>query len=358
MSDLRAGLVADRASELEVDAVVVTDATNLRWLTGFTGSNGVAICGANTRVFVTDFRYTEQAADEVTGGFDVRIASADLFDEAVSALGPAGRLGFDPKQFTVARMDDLRAKLPAGWEAVGVADTVSPLRLVKETFELDAIAEAARIADAAFTAVVEDGLVGRTEANVAWDLQSKIRELGGEGVSFPPIVAAGAHGALPHASPRDVKIRSGTLVVIDWGAVYGGYCSDCTRTVATGAISDFEVEIHNLVLKAQIAGVAALRSGPTGNEIDSIARGIISAAGYGDAFGHGLGHGVGLDIHEGPNLGQRQSNVRLEPGMVVTVEPGIYLPGRFGVRIEDLCVIEPDGARVLTRLPLDIVEVG
>ena len=358
MTDSRALRVVDRASGLGVDAVVVADPTNLRWLTGFTGSNGVAICGSDLRVLVTDFRYTEQAAAEVKGGFDVRIASADLFDEAVEALSGSGRLGFDPKHFTVSRFEALAAKLPSGWDAVGVADPISPLRFVKEEFELAAIADAARIADQAFTDVVGAGLVGRTEADVAWALETKIRELGGEGVSFSPIVAAGAHGALPHANPRDVQIPSGCLVVIDWGAVAGGYCSDCTRTVATGPISDFEVEIHNLVLKAQIAGVAALKAGRTGREIDTIARGIISEAGYGDNFGHGLGHGVGLEIHEGPNLGQRQSDVALEPGMVVTVEPGIYMPGQFGVRIEDLCVIGPDGPRVLTGLPLDIVEVG
>lgn len=358
MSESRVDRLVARADEFGVDAVLVSDTSNLRWLTGFTGSNGVAVCGRHTRLFITDFRYTEQAADEVTGGFEVRIAAGDLFDDAAKALGAEGRLGYDPKHLTVARLADLESKLPGGWEAVGLDDAVTPLRFVKEQFELDAIAEAARLADAAFMAVVGDGIVGRTEADVAWSLEAKIRELGGDGVSFPPIVAAAAHGALPHATPRDAAIPADVLVVIDWGAVSGGYCSDCTRTVATGPIGDFEVEIHNLVLKAQIAGVAALRPGVTGREVDATARGIIAEAGYGDRFGHGLGHGVGLEIHEGPNLGQRQSDVSLEPGMVVTVEPGVYLPGRFGVRIEDLCVIEPGGARVLTGLPLDIVEVG
>jgi Xaa-Pro aminopeptidase len=180
--------------------------------------------------------------------------------------------------------------------------------------------------------------------------------MGAEDVSFPAIVAGGAHGALPHASPRDVEISGGELVVIDWGARVDGYNSDCTRTIAAGAVSEQDASIYSLVLEAQLAGVGAVRPGAAGREVDAAARAVIEAAGHGGQFGHGLGHGVGLEVHENPRLSQRSDDV-LAAGNAVTVEPGIYLPGRLGVRIEDLVIVTEDGCEILSSIGKDLIVV-
>jgi Xaa-Pro aminopeptidase len=200
------------------------------------------------------------------------------------------------------------------------------------------------------------GLAGRTERTVARALEDAMRDRDAE-PSFPSIVAAGAHGALPHAEPRDVEIPAGTLVVIDWGARYRGYCSDCTRTVATGAVDGAASEVYALVLRAQRAGVDAVRPGPTGKEVDAVAREVIDGAGHGEEFGHGLGHGVGLEVHEAPTLSKR-GDKHLAAGNVVTVEPGVYLSGRFGVRIEDLVVVTDDGPEILSSVDKDLISVA
>jgi Xaa-Pro aminopeptidase len=196
--------------------------------------------------------------------------------------------------------------------------------------------------------------VGRTEREVALDLEQEMRRAGAVGPSFPSIVAAGAHGALPHAVPRDQPIPAGTLVVIDWGAILDGYCSDCTRTVATGPIDDEAIEAYELVRRAQQTGLEAVTEGARCAAVDAAAREVIEAAGLGERFGHSLGHGVGLEVHEGPTLSKR-SESDLAVGNVVSVEPGVYLPGRFGIRIEDLVAVTADGADVFTRLPKELL---
>lgn len=356
MSDSRAGSLAGLLEPLGLDAFLLQSQPDLRWLTGFTGSNGLVVCGPQARVLVTDFRYTEQAADEVDG-FDVRVADGELAKELGGILDGGGTLGFDPSSVTVEQRSLLESELPSAWSLIPAGSPLSSLRSIKDREEIASIREATRLADEAFGRVVGAGIVGRTERDIAWALEREIRELGGQGVSFPPIVAAGARGALPHAAPTDLQIPSDALVVIDWGAVVDGYCSDCTRTVATGSVGDDERAVHGIVLEAQQAALEALRPGPTGRELDSIARGIIETAGYGEAFGHGLGHGVGLEIHEAPTLGRRRSDEPMETGMVVTVEPGIYLEGRFGVRIEELCLVGEQDAGILTTLPRDMVVV-
>jgi Xaa-Pro aminopeptidase len=201
--------------------------------------------------------------------------------------------------------------------------------------------------------VLEQGLVGRTERQIALDLEFAMRRRGASAAAFPSIVAAGAHGALPHAQPRDVPVPEGTLVTIDWGAVLDGYASDCTRTFATGELDPRDAEVYELVQVAQAAALEAVRPGPLGKEVDAVARSIIEAAGHAEHFGHGLGHGVGLEVHEGPRL-SKQGDVALAPGHVVTVEPGVYVPGGCGVRIEDLVAITEDGHDVLSSLPKDL----
>ncbi len=357
MSDRADRLVA-RLPEIGADLIVVTSLVNVRYLTGYTGSNGVALVGPSTRLFLTDFRYTEQSAAEVDRAFDRKIATLDLLDGIADAL-PAGelRLGFEDAHLTVRSHARLRELMPERVELVAAGDPVEELRAIKEPGEIKRIAAAASVADAALRQVIEQGLVGRTEVEVATALERTMRDLGAHRPSFDPIVAAGAHGALPHAQPRDAKIGAGELVVIDWGAEVDGYCSDCTRTLATGELSEEAQEVYELVRRAQLAGVEALRAGVGGREADSAARDIIAEGGHGDHFGHGLGHGVGMEIHEGPRLSQRSDAV-LEDGNVVTVEPGVYLPGEFGVRIEDLTVVADGGCDILTSLPKELITVG
>jgi len=361
MSAERAERLAAAARERELDLLIVSELVNVRWLTGFTGSNGLAILGtANTGsagVFLTDFRYVSQVAEQVSPLWDRRQATQELLGPALAEHfpdwdGPAPpRVGFDDGTVTVAGLERIRAAIGDRAELVPAGGLVEELRELKEPGEISRIREAAHLADAALTEVLGRGLAGRTETQVALDLEVAIRRHGAEAVSFQPIVASGAHGALPHAEPQATVIEPGTLVTIDWGARLEGYCSDCTRTFAAGAEPGAEERaIYDLVLEAQETSLAAVRPGPTGREIDAVAREIIDAAGHAEHFGHGLGHGVGLEIHEGPRLSRLGERV-LEPGMVVTVEPGVYVPGLGGVRIEDLLAVTADGSDVLNTLP-------
>jgi Xaa-Pro aminopeptidase len=355
----RADRVADALPERDADMLLVTDVHNVRWLTGFTGSSGAAVVGREgERRFVTDFRYLTQSAEELDPAWEREIA-VDLLAGLVKRLPGAGdlRLAFDDAHLSVKDHGKLAGMLREGIELVPASGVVEALRAVKDDSELDAIRAAARLADDALTEVLGRGLVGRTEREVALDLEFTMRRMGAEAASFPPIVAAADHGALPHATPREVAIPSGTLCVVDWGAQLDGYASDCTRTYATGEVDPRDAEVYALVLRAQEAGLAAVRRGPTGREVDAVARAIIDSAGHAEHFGHGLGHGVGLDVHEGPRL-SKQGDTALEAGMVVTIEPGVYVPGAIGVRIEDLVIVTDDGAEVVSSLPKDLQVVA
>ena len=347
---------ADRVAEaLEVDALLITDLVNLRYVTGFTGSSGMAVVGRDLRRFITDFRYVEQAAGEVEG-FD-REQAPQVFDGALAEGWPDGslRLGFDDQDVSVRRHARLRELLPERVELVPAGGVVEALRAVKDAEEISRIAAAAQLADDVYGMLREQGLVGRTERDVAFALETEMRRRGAE-PSFESIVASAERGALPHAVPADVPIPRGTLVTLDIGARLGGYCSDCTRTWATGELPDDLAEAYELVQRAQAEALAAVRPGPEGREVDAVARDIIEAAGHGEHFGHGLGHGVGLEVHEGPRL-SRTGEAPLVAGNVVTVEPGVYLPGRGGVRIEDLVVVTEDGHTVLSLTTKDLITV-
>jgi Xaa-Pro aminopeptidase len=350
----RADRLTERLSGAGVDVVLITGLINVRYLTGYTGSNGLALIGPSTRAFVTDFRYVEQAAEQVDSSFERLPASVDLL-EAVDSAIPSGelRLGFEEAHMTVRDHGRLRELLPDRVELVGVQGLVEGLRVVKEPAEIAALQAAAALADAALEQLIAGGLTGRTERDLAVALEFDMRRRGAEGPSFEPIVAAGPHGALPHARPRAIEVRSGDLVVIDWGAQLDGYCSDCTRTVAAGAADGHATEIYELVLNAQLTGLKAVAVGASGRDVDAVARQLIDAAGHGEHFGHGLGHGVGLEVHEAPRLAQRSDAV-LEAGNVVTVEPGVYLPGDLGVRIEDLVVVTAEGPEILTGLSKEL----
>jgi Xaa-Pro aminopeptidase len=346
---------ADRLALGELDSLVVTNLVNVRYLTGYTGSNGVAVVGPDTRLFFTDFRYVTQAGQQVTG-FEVAKGERDLLGDVADAA--SGRVGFEDASLSVRRLERLRGLVGDRAELVPAGDLVEELRVVKEPAEAGAIRAAAALADEALTAVLARGLVGRTEHDVAVDLEHEIRVLGADGPSFDPIVAFGAHGALPHASPRKAAIPSDVLVTVDWGAIVDGYCSDCTRTFATGEGLDDEARAgYELVRSVQERSVGEVRAGETGKAVDAVGRATIEEAGYGDHYGHGLGHGVGLEVHEGPTLSPRSKDT-LRAGNVVTVEPGIYVPERFGVRIEDLVVVTDDGCDVLSSLPKALTVVS
>ena len=357
--------MTDHAQELTAmlpgagaDLMLVTAIVNVRYLTNFTGSNGLVVLGQDRRVFASDFRYREQSAEEVDPSFERRLAPRDLV-KAIDAILPDGgvRLGFEAGHVSVSEWKRLREQLPERVELVALDGLPERLRAVKDAEEVAAIRAAAAIADAAFERVVGAGLVGRSESEVAMALEIEMRRAGARRPSFDAIVAAGPHGALPHAQPRDVEIARGQLVVIDWGAELDGYCSDCTRTVAAGEPDDHAREIYELVLLAQETALAAVHAGAVCREVDTAARNVIGDAGHADHFGHGLGHGVGLEIHEAPTLSQNYDGT-LEDGNVVTVEPGVYLPGELGVRIEDLVVARSGGAEILTSIPKQLRVVG
>jgi Xaa-Pro aminopeptidase len=349
----RADRLVELLHERELDALLVTNLVHVRYLTGFTGTNGACICGPDIRLFLTDFRYTERAAAEVEGWEPVTVAG-DWLGAIAEKL--EGRFGFEDDHLAVRILEKLKGKLADGVEPVPAGGSVEELRRVKDEQELAAIAEASKLADEVWLWSVERGFAGRSEREVARSAEARIRELGGD-PSFPAIVAAGPNGALPHAEPGPREIGRGELLVFDMGAQLDGYCSDGTRTYATGDPGELGREVYEVTLRAQLASLEAVEAGAKGEEVDAVARGIIDAAGYGENFGHGLGHGVGLEVHEMPRLSPKADDV-LAPNEVVTVEPGIYLPGRLGVRIEDFVVVTEHGCRNLSTLPkeLQIVE--
>lgn len=355
------------------DGLLVYHPVNVRYLSGFTGSHGLVLIDVAGRLgghrFLTDFRYKTQAAEQVPAEtFALKVIDdGKLLEDVVetlAGLGGNGRLGFDDAHTTVAQHTHLRELLreaECDWALLACGGLVERLRLIKDPAEIARIRAAAQLADDALLQVLDRGLVGRTEREVALDLETTMRVLGAAGPSFPSIVAAGANGAKPHAEPGERQIAPNELVTIDWGALLDGYCSDCTRTYATGeSISALAREIYELVRSAQAAGVASIHAGPTGVALDAGVRDLIEAAGHGDHFGHGLGHGVGLEVHEGPRLSRTAPDDPIPAASVVTVEPGVYVPGECGVRIEDLLVVRDSGSghEVLTGLPTELTVIS
>jgi Xaa-Pro dipeptidase len=338
----------------ELDALLVTDLVNVRYLSGFTGSNAALLVPAagepGTRL-ATDGRYTTQAAAESP---DLeRVIDRACAAALVTAAGKdrIGALGFESGHLTVdghAALLDL-AREQGGVELRRAPGLVQRLRVIKDEVEVDALRAACAAADAALAELIEAGGLrpGRTERQVAADLERRMREHGADGPSFESIVAAGAHSAIPHHRPTDAVLAAGDLVKLDFGALCEGYHSDMTRTGVLGPPADWQRELYRLVAAAQAAGTAALGVGVELKAVDAAARDVITEGGRGEEFSHGLGHGVGLQIHEAPALSGSSAG-RLAAGMAVTVEPGVYLAGRGGVRIEDTLVVRQDGAELLT----------
>jgi Xaa-Pro aminopeptidase len=341
----------------ELDALLVIAPPNRRWLAGFTGSAGTLLISADAALLATDFRYWEQAAAQAPA-FEL-VPEGDrgsgLPIELLAGLGGSA-VGFEPRALSVAEhaeWSDAIEALPAAERPrlVAAPGLVEELRLVKEPAEVEAIARAAALTDACTAHAEALAQPGTTERELAWALQRYAMEHGAERLAFDSIVAAGPHGALPHAVPRDVALERGQPVVLDLGVVVGGYCSDLTRTVVVGGPSEADEtfrRIYDVVLSAQTMAIERIEAGMTGAQAHSIAAAVIEEAGYGDRFGHGLGHGVGLQVHEAPRLRPGADHV-LADGQVMTVEPGVYLPGWGGVRIEDMCVMEDGRLRPLSR---------
>jgi Xaa-Pro aminopeptidase len=345
-------------AERELDALLVTNLINVRYLTGYSGSNGAVIVRPGGSVFLTDFRYLERVAP-LREFIDVQQANQDLIRFIGGGFGElapgAGRIGFEATHLSVAA--HARLAEAGSVELVAVTGAVETLRQIKDVDEIELIRRAAAMLEPIYAQLAAGGLAGRSEFDVAWRVQELAREQGGDGIAFDSIVASGDAGALPHAEPRRQPIAADSLVTIDIGVLLDGYHSDCTRTLATGPVSDQLGEIYELVARAQLVGLEAVRPGVTGVEADAAVRDVIEAAGHGGHFQHGTGHGVGLEIHEDPRL-STTSSATLETGMVVTVEPGVYLPGVGGVRIEDLVVVTDDGCERLTGYPKELITAG
>jgi Xaa-Pro aminopeptidase len=341
-----------------VDALLVTHLPNVRYLTGFTGSSAMLLVTGDALVFTSDGRYRTQAGEQLAGaGVDARIEIGATVAEQraalAAALGSFARVGLEAHAVTWAQQRDLASAF-AGHDLVPTNGLVERLRRVKEAGEIARIRAACAIADDALGALLPRLADRPTERDFALDLEVEMRRRGASGNSFDPIVASGPNGAKPHARPSDRRVEAGELVVIDFGCIVDGYCSDMTRTVSVGDPGPEARHVWDVVRDSQWAGREAVRAGAECAAVDRACREVIDAAGWGESFVHGTGHGVGLEIHEEPRVAASARDT-LEPGSVVTVEPGVYLPGVGGVRLEDTVVVTPDGADPLTEFPKDLI---
>lgn len=348
--------------EAGVDALLVTGVSNVSYLTGFSGDSSALLIGPNVRVIISDSRYQTQIAEECPGlEADIRTQKTKAHDQMAANVAKArpGKLAVESHILTVHELGKIKeaiAKTDAdkAIEIKPLADTVEKLRQIKDDDEIAETRLAIRIAERAFVALKATLTDDLTERQVAHELEHTMRRLGADRSAFQPIVAVGDRSALPHYRSGERRIGESTFLLVDWGAALpSGYRSDLTRVLATDTVPDQLQELHRVVLKAQLAGIAAIHPGAKLRDVDSAARRVIEEAGYGDFFGHGLGHGIGLHIHEEPRLSSVAEG-ELQPGNIVTVEPGIYLPGVGGVRIEDDVLVTPDGHEVLSSLSKEL----
>ncbi len=347
-------------AEAGIDALLVTHLPDVRWLCGFTGSNAALAVTARKAVLFTDGRYTTQARDE-TRGARVTIAKKSALRECCALLGNSAKQAwFDPQHTTVADLDLMRSGLPGkirrGFFAALRKPVISALRMVKDGAELALMSKAAELGCSLFEGMLPRLESGATEMAVAAELEFRARGRGAEGMSFETIVASGARSALPHGRATTIKLPRKGFVTLDFGVILNGYCSDMTRTVHLGRASREERAAYDAVLEAQETAVAAVKPGATCGEVDEAARKVLRKAGWGKYFTHSTGHGVGIEIHEQPRVAAGQE-ARLEAGMVITIEPGVYLPGKFGIRIEDMVAVTTRGHRVLTPVTKGWIEL-
>jgi len=356
MHNERLSRLRSKLSSEGVDGLLVTHATNRKYMSGFTGSSGVLLITANRALLLSDFRYKTQAPAQAPA-FEFLEHGANLMEsirDAVSDLG-IRRLAYEDHEMTVATFTKYKKELQ-GIELVPSGEWIERLRMIKSAGELAIMREAMALADKTFNHIVGLLKPGMKEVEVALEMEFYMRHHGATSSSFDTIVASGERSALPHGIASERVLQSGEFVKLDFGAYYQGYCSDLTRTVMLGKPTQRHREIYDIVLDAQMDALEGIRPGMSGKEADAIARNRIASRGFGDYFGHGLGHGLGMEIHEAPRL-SINGDLALEPGMTVTVEPGIYLPGFGGVRIEDDIVITANGVEILTRAPKNFIVI-
>ncbi len=352
MSDRLNRLVA-QFPEKELDALLISAPENRRYLSGFTGSAGYLFISSERAVLVTDSRYTEQATNQAPDFQVMQVRGGwDWFLEQLKETG-VKRVGFESRDMTVATYNSLVGAVKddsalSQVSMIATAEMPEEGRVFKDQRELALLQRAIDASDAAMEVVCPNITVGMTEREVAWRMEMAMRDFGADGISFDTIVASGPNGAMAHHRPSDRAIQAGEPIVIDMGAIVEGYCSDITRTVVVGEPDETFRKIYDIVLGAQLTAINTVRPGMTGEDCDDLSRAVIGEAGYGDNFGHSLGHGVGLAVHESPRVSPRSPD-KLEPNMVFTVEPGIYLTGWGGIRIEDIVVLGDDGAKVLSK---------
>lgn len=344
--------------ELKVDAILVTDGYNLRYFSKFRGGEGTLVITRNTKTLIVDSRYTEAAKEES----DFRVVEFNRENPRLNiindiiALENIKVMGFEDRSMLVSDYSEYLENLKGLEEFVPVKDALLKERSIKTEEELSYLKKAEEIGDMAFSDILGIIKPGMTELEIACELEYSMKRHGAGGFSFDTIVASGIHSSMPHAIPSEKKIENGDFITMDFGCLYNGYCSDMTRTVVCGKASNEQKEIYNIVLKANEMAEEAIRPGMMCKEADKIARDYIESKGYGKYFGHGLGHSVGLFIHESPALNMRDETI-LKPGMIETVEPGIYLPGKCGVRIEDMGVITENGYVRYSNSPKELIEL-
>ena len=350
--------IRERLEARELDAMLLTHQANRFYAAGFlsSGTDGAALVTRKNAYYFTDRRYTEAAEKRLSGAFQMGTVTAKRGYEAlindVIAAENLRRVGFEDSYMTVAGYNKYKEKLNC--ELVAAADLLKELRETKDADELQALSDAQHIAEKALREILNDVRPGVAEREIAAKLQYLMLHFGAEDKSFDPIVVSGANGSLPHGVPSGKPVQAGEFVTMDFGCVCRGYCSDMTRTVAVGYATDEMRRVYDTVLSAQLAGIAAAKAGATGKAVDAAARGVIAEAGYGEYFTHSFGHGVGVEIHETPNA----SSINEKPlpaGAVISAEPGIYIPGKLGVRIEDVIVIEENGCRNLMEAPKELL---
>ncbi|AWB45109.1 Xaa-Pro dipeptidase [Paenibacillus sp. CAA11] len=357
MANQRVSKLQTALQERNLDAVFITNPINRRYLTGFTGSSGYVFITADKSYFLTDFRYTTQAAEQAVG-FDIIQHGPDVLDTVKELFETEGvkRLAFEGDDLSYSVHAKYQQALQKA-ELVSVSGLVEDLRIIKDEEELAVMKEAAELADRTFMHMLDVLKPGVSELEAAAELEFFMRKNGATGPSFDTIIASGERSALPHGVASKRIIQADEFVTMDFGALFEGYCSDITRTVAIGNPSAKHREIYDIVLEAQLYTLENIRPGMTGREADALARDIITRYGYGEQFGHSTGHGLGMEVHEAPRLSKLSDDI-LKPGMVVTVEPGIYIPGFGGVRIEDDIVMTETGMRRLTESTKELISLG
>ncbi|MCD6162151.1 MAG: aminopeptidase P family protein [candidate division Zixibacteria bacterium] len=340
----------------KLDAMIVSKLSNIRYLSGYSGSNGLLILAPPKSYFLTDFRYTVQARKEVKNS-QIIIAERELVSELVKlpCFCKKAKVGFETAIMTVKALKKMKELLIKS-TFIPTENLVESISIVKDTSEINKIKRAVKISDTAFSQILDRVKPGVKERDLALELSYSMIKMGADGPSFDFIVASGQRSSMPHGKASDKKLKKGDLITFDFGCFYNGYASDMTRTVVLGKATDKQKKIYNIVLKAQTAAIDATRAGMDAKELDKVARDIINKEGYGDYFGHGLGHGLSLEVHSGPVVSPRSQDT-LKVGNVITIEPGIYLPNWGGVRIEDDILITQNGCRVLTKSPRELIEL-